>query len=205
MQYVKNPPLLETDLLADPQAQFSRWLADAEAAGQIEPGAMTLATADAAGRPSARMVLFKGFHEGRYTFYTHHDGRKGLELAANPQVALVFWWDRLERQVRVEGRAERLPRALAEAYFHSRPRGSQLGACASRQSRVIAARELLDERLAQVEAQYREGEIPLPEFWGGYGVSAESVEFWQGRRNRMHDRVLYRRAGDGWEKLRLEP
>lgn len=205
MQYEKNPPLLEADLLADPLDQFALWLQDATAAGQIEPSAMTLATVGSDGRPSARVVLFKGFHEGRLSFYTHHEGRKGREIAARPEVAATFWWDRLERQVRIEGRAQRLPREVSRRYFESRPRDSQIGAFTSRQSSVVASREELDARMAANLARLQGQSVPLPEFWGGYGIRPDSVEFWQGRRGRLHDRLRYVRVGEAWRIERLEP
>ena len=204
-QYERNPPLNDADLLQDPLAQFERWLADAGAAGVVEPTAMALATVSAEGRPSLRIVLFKGLHDGGFTFYTNYDSRKGEELAARPEAALTFWWDKLERQVRIEGRVERVPRELSDHYFHSRPRGSQIGAYTSQQSRVLEKREELDARLAATERQFAGQDIPLPDYWGGYRVVPETIEFWQGRANRVHDRLLYVRAGAGWRIERLEP
>lgn len=167
---------------------------------------MSLATVDADGQPSVRMVLFKGFYQGAFTFYTHYEGRKARALAANPRAALVFWWDVLERQVRVEGTVQRLPVEVSRAYFHSRPRGSQIGARVSQQSRVVAQRDELDVRLAAEEARLANAtEIPYPEDWGGYGLTPTSIEFWQGRRNRLHDRLVYRREASGWRIERLEP
>lgn len=203
-QYKRNPPLLEADLLPDPLAQFSRWLADAQAAGMIDPNAMTLATADAGGQPSARVVLLKGLDQG-FCFYTHYDSRKARALAAHPQAALVFWWDRLERSVRVEGRVEKVAREMSEQYFHSRPHGSQIGALTSRQSHVVASRAELDARLAENAARYPDGEVPCPSDWGGYRLLPQTIEFWQGRDNRAHDRLVYRREGNGWRIERLEP
>ncbi|TDU24359.1 pyridoxamine 5'-phosphate oxidase [Panacagrimonas perspica] len=205
MQYTLNPPLIETSLNADPLAQFDAWLGDARAAGMIEPTAFTLATVGADGRPSARVVLFKGFHDAGLTFYTCYEGRKGQELAVHPFAAATFWWDRLERQVRFEGSVEKVSRDLSRDYFESRPRGSQIGAATSLQSRVVATRDELDERLA-ANVQRLEGQpVPLPDNWGGYLIRPQSVEFWQGRRNRLHDRLRYRREGDGWTVERLEP
>lgn len=204
-QYTRNPPLLEATLLADPLAQFEAWLAEAVAIGMIEPTAMMLATVDEDRRPSARVVLLKGYHEGGFCFYTHYDSRKARALAAHPFAAATFWWDRLERSVRIEGRVEKLPRAVSEAYFHSRPQGSQVGAATSRQSRVVASRAELDARLAANEAKYAGQPVPLPDDWGGYRIVPEAIEFWQGRANRVHDRLVYRRAGEGWRVERLEP
>jgi pyridoxamine 5'-phosphate oxidase len=204
MQYVKNPPLSESALHADPLTQLQLWLDDAQAAGMIEPTAMTLATV-AGDRPSARIVLFKGFHDGGLCFYTNYEGRKGRELAANPHAAAVFWWDRLERQVRVEGRVAPLPVTLSDRYFQSRPRASQLGALTSRQSQVVASREEMDARLAENTRRLEGQPVPRPAFWGGYRIEPELVEFWQGRRDRLHDRLQYRRQPQGWSMERLEP
>lgn len=205
MQYEKNPPLLETDLHADPLAQLQAWLAAAGSAGQIEPTAMNLATTDASGRPSSRMVLLKGFHQGGLCFYTNFEGRKGRELEANPQAAACFWWDRLERQVRIEGVARRLPRERSETYFRSRPRGSQIGALVSRQSRVVADRTTLDARFDRIAQELGNDPVPLPDFWGGYVLEPRGFEFWQGRRGRLHDRLCYVRDDHGWRIERLEP
>lgn len=204
-QFIKNPPLLEAQLLPDPLAQLQQWLDAAQAAKMLEPTAMTLASVDAQGQPSARIVLFKGFDDGGLTFYTNYEGRKGQELAINPNVALVFWWDQLERQVRIEGVAEKLPLEQSEAYFHSRPRGSQLGAMTSRQSRLLPTREALEQRLADNEKRYEGQTVPHPDYWGGYVVRPRLFEFWQGRLNRLHDRLCYVREGDGWVIERLEP
>jgi pyridoxamine 5'-phosphate oxidase len=204
MQYDRNPPLSESALSPDPLDQLAAWLADATAAGQIEPTAMALASARD-GAPSVRIVLFKGFHEGGLTFYTSYEGRKGRELAGNPRVAAVFWWDRLERQVRVEGAVTRLPRDVTQAYFESRPRESQLAALTSHQSEVVATREALDERFARNEAALAGQPVPLPDTWGGYRLQPETVEFWQGRIGRLHDRLRYRRDGGCWVIERLEP
>ena len=197
--------LTEADVDADPVVQFGRWFEQAEQAGLLEPTAMTLATATLDGRPSARMVLLRGFDERGFCFYTNHESRKGVELAANPRAALVFWWGELERQVRIEGPVAPTSRAESEAYFHSRPPGSQLSAAASPQSRVIQDRAVLERRVAELAADSADGQVPLPDFWGGYRLTHEVVEFWQGRPNRLHDRLRYRRAGDGWKIERLAP
>jgi pyridoxamine 5'-phosphate oxidase len=197
--------LSEADVDADPVVQFGRWFEQAEQGGLLEPHAMTLATATPDGRPSARMVLLRDFDERGFCFYTNYQSRKGDELAANPRAALVFWWDKLERQVRIEGRVERTSRAESEAYFASRPPGSQLSAAASPQSRVIDGRATLERRVTELATGQRDGQVPLPEFWGGYRLAHEVVEFWQGRPNRLHDRLRYRRAGSGWKLERLAP
>jgi pyridoxamine 5'-phosphate oxidase len=197
--------LAEADVDADPVVQFGRWFEQAEQAGLLEPTAMTLATATPDGRPSARMVLLRGFDERGFCFYTNYESRKGVELAANPRAALVFWWGELERQVRIEGPVAPTSRAESEAYFHSRPPGSQLSAAVSPQSRVIQDRAVLERRVAELAADSADGQVPLPDFWGGYRLTHEVVEFWQGRPNRLHDRLRYRRAGDGWKIERLAP
>lgn len=204
-QYTRNPPLLEATLAPEPLVQFEQWLAEAGAAGIYDPTAMTLATVDPDGKPSARIVLFKGIEAGGLSFYTHYDSRKARALAAHPYAAATFWWDRLERSVRIEGRVDKLPRALSEAYFYSRPRGSQIGALTSYQSRPVATREELDERLAVNQARIGHAVVPFPETWGGYRLLPETIEFWQGRDNRVHDRLVYQRAESGWRIQRLEP
>jgi pyridoxamine 5'-phosphate oxidase len=197
--------LAEADVDADPVVQFGRWFEQATQSGLLEPHAMTLATATPDGRPSARMVLLRGFDERGFCFYTNYQSRKGEELAANPRAALVFWWDKLERQVRIEGRVERTSRAESEAYFASRPPGSQLSAAVSPQSRVIEDRATLERRVAELATTMPDGRLPLPELWGGYRLVPEVVELWQGRPNRLHDRLRYRRAGDTWKLERLAP
>jgi pyridoxamine 5'-phosphate oxidase len=198
----------EADLDPDPLAQFADWLAAAEDAGLTEPNAMVLATADLTGRPSGRTVLLKGLDYG-FVFYTNYDSRKGRELAYNPRASLVFPWYPLERQVLVSGEVERVDRATAEHYFRSRPHGSRLGAWASPQSQVVGSRAELDAAFAEVEARWPDGsEVPLPDFWGGLRVVPDAVEFWQGRGNRLHDRLRYRRDGpqaQAWVIERLAP
>lgn len=192
------------DLLADPIAQLAVWLDDAREGGMLEPTAMALGTS-VGGQPSVRIVLFKGFVDGALTFYTNYEGRKGRELAENPRCAATFWWDRLERQVRIEGAVEKLPEALSREYFYRRPRESQLGALTSRQSSVVASREELDRRWEENAQRYAGGDVPFPTFWGGYRLVPASLEFWQGRRGRLHDRLRYTRYPDGWRTERLEP
>ncbi|MGH3465774.1 MAG: pyridoxamine 5'-phosphate oxidase [Kribbellaceae bacterium] len=198
--------LLEADVNADPIEQVRRWLDDAVAFGIAEPNAMVLATADADGRPSARTVLLKQLDERGFVFYTNQQSRKGSELAANPACALVFPWHAMERQVRVEGTASKLGAEEVEAYFATRPRESQLGAWASQQSEPVVSREELDLQYASYQRQWPEGTtIPVPYFWGGYRIRPEVVELWQGRTGRLHDRLRYRRTGDGWTLERLQP
>jgi pyridoxamine 5'-phosphate oxidase len=198
--------LTEADLATDPMTMFAAWFDDAREAGLYEPNAMVVSTVAADGRPSSRMVLLKGFSADGFVFFTNQASRKGVELAAEPRCALLFPWHPLERQVRVEGTATDLARADVATYFASRPRGAQLGAHASHQSRVVGSRAELDAAYAEMEAAFP-GEVPVPEEWGGYRVRPELVEFWQGRPGRMHDRLVYRRAGgrDAWHTERLAP
>jgi pyridoxamine 5'-phosphate oxidase len=197
--------LHESDLAADPVAMFRGWMHDAVVAGLHEPNAMVVSTVSAAGLPASRTVLLKGLDERGFVFYTNYDSRKGQELAANPACALLFPWHDLERQVRVEGMAERTSAAETQAYFDTRPRASQVGAWASPQSEVVPDRASLDASYAEVEARFGEQPVPVPPHWGGYRVRPEVVEFWQGRRGRMHDRLRYRRTADGWLTERLAP
>ena len=194
------------DLADDPIEMFEQWLQQAVAAGVHEPNAMVLATATPDGRPSSRMVLLKDVGPDGFVFYTNHASRKGDELAANPLCALLLPWHPLERQVRVEGTATPLDDTTVETYFHSRPRGAQLGAWASSQSRPVASRAELATSYARVQDRFADDEeVPVPPTWGGYLVAPEVVEFWQGRPSRMHDRLVYRRDGSGWVVERLAP
>ena len=198
--------LSEKDLARDPFRQFEKWFQEAEAAKLVEPNAMTLATTSADGRPSARTVLLKGVDGRGFVFYTNYESHKGRDLAANARAALVFPWVALERQVIVEGAVTRVSREESEAYFLSRPRASQLGAWVGQQSSIVPGRSLLDESLASLEKKYAGQPVPVPPNWGGYRLAPELVEFWQGRRSRLHDRLRYRRHTDGsWIIERLSP
>jgi pyridoxamine 5'-phosphate oxidase len=199
-------PVLTADMLVgDPMEQFARWYADAEQVDQPEPEAMSLATVSVAGAPSVRIVLLKRYDAQGFTFYTNRHSRKAVEMAANPAVALAWRWYRLERQVRVTGVARFATDADSDAYFASRPRGSQIGAWASRQSEVLADRAELERQIADIEERFAGQEIPRPAWWGGYVVIPDSVELWQGRRSRLHDRFRYTRVQDGWRLERLSP
>jgi pyridoxamine 5'-phosphate oxidase len=190
--------------VAGPLAQAAEWLAYAAGAGAPEADAGALATAGADARPSVRFVLVKGIDARGVRFFTNHGSRKGRELDVNPVAALAMWWPSLQRQLRVEGPVERLPAAESDAYFASRSRGSRLGAWASRQGSVIAGREELEARVAELGARFGE-EIPRPQWWGGYLLRPQAVEFWEGRPNRLHDRTHHVREGDGWRTERLSP
>jgi pyridoxamine 5'-phosphate oxidase len=192
-------------LSQDPLEQFERWFAEAKRAGVEVPEAMTLATADAEGAPSARMVLLKGVGEDGFVFYTGYGSRKSEELEQNPRAALVFYWRPLGRQVRVEGSVERVSEPESAAYFATRPRGSQLAAWASHQSRPLGSRQELERRYLELEREYEDREVPLPPHWGGYRLRPEAIEFWEHRENRLHDRIRYTRAREGWKVERLSP
>ena len=196
--------LAEAEAQADPLLQFERWFKDALAAQLPLANAMTLATVSPEGAPDARVVLLKGVDDGAFVFYTNYQSRKGRQLAARPEACLVFLWTQLERQVRIEGRAERVSERESEAYFVSRPVGARLSACASAQSEVVAGRAYLDEEAKKVTAAHGENP-PRPAHWGGYRVVPSRIEFWQGRENRLHDRLLYTLAGGTWKIERLAP
>jgi pyridoxamine 5'-phosphate oxidase len=195
----------KADLDPDPIVQFHEWFGTVIEADLHEPNAMILATASTDGKPSARTVLLKGYDERGFVFYTNYEGRKANEIEANPMCALLFYWGELERQVRIEGRASRLSGEESDAYFAGRPRGSRLGAWASEQSRPVEDRSVLEERVRALEEEYEGREIPRPPFWGGYLVEPEEIEFWQGRENRLHDRLVYRREDEAWRIERLQP
>lgn len=201
-----GPVLDEASLTSDPLDLVRRWMTDVVTAGLPEPTAMVLATTSADLRPRARMVLLKSFDADGFTFYTNRTSRKGSDLAGVPRACLLFPWYPIQRQVIVEGPVTPLSTAESEPYFHSRPRGSQLGAWASRQSSVLASRAELDDRYAELAMRWPEGqEVPMPDFWGGYRVRPDMVEFWQGRLNRLHDRFRYNRQGSSWTVSRLAP
>ncbi|MGH7720063.1 MAG: pyridoxamine 5'-phosphate oxidase [Gemmatimonadaceae bacterium] len=196
--------LTESSVASDPIRQFAQWFEQARDAGVPEPNAMALATATRDGRPSARVVLLKGVGERGFVFFTDYRSRKGVELDANPYAALCFYWGELERQVRVSGRAARISSEESAGYFLTRPLGSRIAAWASEQSAVLPSRAVLEARVAQLQAQLGETP-PLPKHWGGYLLTHDEVEFWQGRPNRLHDRIRYTRDGGGWRLERLSP
>jgi pyridoxamine 5'-phosphate oxidase len=195
----------EKDVSRDPIAEFARWFAEAQAAEVEEPNAMVLATATPDGTPSARVVLLKGFDQRGFVFFTDYRSRKGAELEANPRAALVLHWSELERQVRITGDVTRTSAEESEAYYRSRPLGSRLGAWVSHQSQAIPSRDVLEGGLREVERRFAGGDVPLPPYWGGYRVGPGAIEFWQGRENRLHDRVRYVREGETWRIERLAP
>lgn len=205
-QDYRRATLNEREVATGPMQQFERWWQEVLAGEIDEPNAMTLATCSADGMPSARIVLLKSFDERGFLFFTNYESRKGRELAENPRATLLFFWKELERQVRVEGRVEKVAAAVSDAYFNSRPVGSRIGAIASPQSEVISGREVLEEKVKSLEAQYLQHPPQRPAHWGGYLVVPERVEFWQGRSSRLHDRLRYTpEAGGGWKIERLAP
>jgi len=197
--------LSESDVKQDPIGQFGKWWEEAIASSIDEVNAMTLSTVTAEGKPSARIVLLKGFDERGFVFFTNYESNKGVQLTANPFASLVFFWKELERQVRIEGISEKVNERESDDYFHSRPIGSQLGACASPQSRVIESRRVIENNLEKLQDQYREMEIPRPAHWGGYRVVPQAIEFWQGRSSRLHDRIKYTKENQSWKIVRLAP
>ncbi|MBK9399364.1 MAG: pyridoxamine 5'-phosphate oxidase [Bacteroidetes bacterium] len=203
IQYDKGI-LSENHLLENPLDQFEAWMKEAIAAGVFEPNAVDLSTVND-GRPSSRIVLLKGVDKRGFVFYTNYDSRKGKEMAESPFVSLNFFWTLQARQVRIEGRIEKVSPEESDAYFASRPRDSQIGAWASAQSTVIKSREIIESNIAQLEKQYEGKDIPRPAHWGGYIVLPDRIEFWQGRPNRLHDRFLYEDSPTGWMVFRLAP
>jgi len=197
--------LSESDVKQDPIGQFGKWWDEAIASSIDEVNAMTLSTVTAEGKPSARIVLLKGFDERGFVFFTNYESNKGAQLTANPFASLVFFWKELERQVRIEGICEKVSEQDSDDYFHSRPIGSQLGACASPQSRVIESRRVIENNLEKLQDQYRDTEIPRPAHWGGYRVVPQAIEFWQGRSSRLHDRIKYTKENQSWKIVRLAP
>lgn len=197
--------LTEADAHDDPIQQFSLWFGEALKSELLDVNAMTLATTTRDGEPSARIVLLKGFDELGFVFFTNYDSAKGRDLAENPRAALLLFWAALERQVRITGRVTKTSAQESETYFHSRPFDSQIGAWASEQSRTVADRKLLEAKYDELAATYADGAVPLPPFWGGYRVAPETIEFWQGRKSRLHDRLRYTRAAGGWTRSRLAP
>ncbi|MBS7563418.1 pyridoxamine 5'-phosphate oxidase [Mucilaginibacter sp. Bleaf8] len=198
--------LSEAETAGDPIQQFEKWFNEAVNAQIYEPNAMTFSTATNNGRPSARVLLLKGFGPEGFTFFTNYMSRKGRELARNPWAAMTFFWGPMERQIRIEGTIEKLSKEQSEQYFHSRPKGSQVGALVSPQSQEIADRSVLESKQQQLEAEYADKEVPKPAYWGGYILKPQLVEFWQGRSSRLHDRILYKKSDkNNWKKVRLAP
>ncbi len=204
-QEYRTAQLTENDVDDDPILQFGKWFTAAVAAKLYEPNVMTLATADRYGKPSARIVLLKGFDENGFVFYTNYESKKGQDLQENPQAALVFFWPELERQVRIEGLVSKVDPETSASYFHSRPAGSQIGALASPQSKVLDSRESLEKKAVALTQLYEGKEIPCPTHWGGYLIEPTHLEFWQGRASRLHDRIVYDLVDGSWIINRLAP
>lgn len=202
----ETPGLTRKNVDPNPFKMFEQWFQEASEAEPVLPEAVSLATATREGRLSSRIVLLKDFDETGFVFYTNYESRKGMELAENPNAALVFYWRQLERQICITGTVSKVSREESEAYFRTRPRGSQIGALTSSQSRVVASREVLEKRFQQLMAEYEGREVPVPSYWGGYRLSPDTIEFWQGRSDRLHDRFLYKRQSGGpWQLERLSP
>jgi len=197
--------LAKSEVCENPIDQFTEWFEQAFAADLLDVNAMTLSTATKQGRPSSRIVLLKGVDEAGFQFYTNYGSRKGKELSENPHAALCFYWAPLERQVRIEGEVERVSRSTSKNYFQQRPRESKLGAWASRQSNKVGSREELEKRFREIKQRFEDQEIPLPDFWGGFLLRPQRIEFWQGRKGRMHDRICYEKSDDEWAIFRLAP
>lgn len=193
------------DLNEDPIVQFEDWFRYACETVPLDPNAVTLSTVDGQNRPSSRTVLLKSFDERGFVFFTNYESRKAADMQGNPNVSLLFFWSDAARQVKINGKAEKIPTSESLKYFLSRPRGSQIGAWVSNQSSVISSRSLLENEFQKLKQKFRNKDVPLPSFWGGYRVVPEQIEFWQGRRNRLHDRFQYSRDGDGWAIERLAP
>lgn len=204
-QDYRSAELNDNDINKNPIKQFEKWFTAAVDAQLYEPNVMTLATADKAGKPNARIVLLKGFDENGFSFYTNYLSQKGKEIKKNPQACLVFFWAALERQVRIEGKIEKLSKEASEKYFHSRPIGSQIGAIVSPQSQIITDRKILEKKSEELTSQYEGKIIPKPAHWGGYIVKPTSIEFWQGRTSRLHDRIKYDLINGKWQTSRLAP
>jgi pyridoxamine 5'-phosphate oxidase len=205
-QEYSDKPLRESDVLEDPFKQFEDWFDQACTAGLYEPNAMVLSTVDSNGIPSSRVVLFKGLVKGAFSFYTHYTSKKGGDIAASPHVSLLFYWPEIHRQVRIQGTALAVEPRLSDDYFASRPRGAQVGAVASKQSEKLADRAVFETAIEELTKEYQETTVPRPSTWGGYGVTPSGFEFWQGRRGRLHDRIVYElQANGGWGTKRLYP
>ena len=198
-------PLPEIPANSTPLSLFKQWFEDANKSGILLPEAMSVSTCGSDGQPSSRMVLLKEFNEQGFVFFTNYGSRKSKELAENSKVALLFHWNVLQRQIRIEGTVEKIPTQASADYFHSRDRGSQVGAWASKQSQKLSYENELKDRMAKYSDKYAQSEVPLPEFWGGWRVKPTNIEFWQGRANRLHDRVCFEKQGDNWSNFKLHP